>query len=108
MALVVCCLLLTLAPVRNQRRPHSSLRTSIWGNIRRNAANLKKLTKAIKEVEQFQQEFGPFDDTLKVNVGELKEGFVSQTMLMAQMKTSINEMKGSIEDLQVGLGLRFH
>ena len=41
---------------------------------------------------------------MKVNVDELKEGFVSQTMLMAQMKTSINEMKGSIEDLQVGLG----
>ena len=36
----------------------------------------------------------------------MKKGFVSQTMLMAQMKTSTNEMKGSIEDLQVGLGLQ--
>ena len=43
---------------------------------------------------------------MKVNVDELKEGFVSQTMLMAQMETSINEMKGSIEDLQVGLGFK--
>ena len=102
--MVVCCLLLTLATVRNQRRSKPSFRTTIWGSIRRNEANLKKLTKAIKETGQFQQEFGPIVNTLKQNVDDMKEGFASQTMLLAQMKTSINEIKGNIGYSQKNLG----
>ena len=102
--MVVCCLLLTLATVRNQRRPKPSFRTTIWGSIRRNEADLKNLTKAIKETGQFQQEFGPIVDTLKENVDDMKEGFASQTRLMAQMKTSINEMKENIGHSQKDLG----
>ena len=103
-ALVVYCLLLTLAPVRNQRRSKRSFRRTIWGSIRRNEDDLKKLTKAINETEQFQQEFGPIVDTLKENVDDMKEGFASQTRLMAQMKTSINEMKENIGHSQKDLG----
>ena len=60
--------------------------------------DLKKLTRAIKETQQFEEEFnGKIVDTLKENVDDVKEGFASQTMLMAEMTTSIDEMRDAIE-----------
>ena len=100
-AVLVVCLLLTLALLVQDASARSFLRIrprkSIWSNIRGNAADIKKL---IKETQQFEQEVGPVIDTLKENVEDMKEGFAAQTMLMAQMKTSVNDMKDSIGDLQ--------
>ena len=104
--LVVICLLLTLAllsgnaSAKRRPRPRPRPRRSIWSSIRRNAAEIKKLSTKIKETEQFEQEFGPVIDTLKENVDDMKEGFAAQTMLMAQMRTSMNDMKDSIRNLQ--------
>merc|ERR1711990_1154647 len=103
-AQVVICLLLTLALIVEEassknlwkRRP----RRSIWSSIRRNAADIRKLTRAINETQQFEQEFGPVVDALKENVNDMKEGLVSQNMLMAQMKTRMHDMKDAIENLQ--------
>ena len=100
-SLVVICLLLTVALLvqgASARRPFRIRpRKSIWSHIRGNAADIKKL---INENQQFEQEIGPVIDTLKENVDFMKEGFAAQTMLMAQMKTSMNDMKGSIGNLQ--------
>ena len=104
--LVVICLLLTLAllsgnaSAKRRPRPRPRPRRSIWSSIRRNAAEIKKLGTKIEETKQFEQEFGPVIDTLKENVDDMKEGFAAQTMLMAQMKTSMNDMKDSIGNLQ--------
>ena len=104
--LVVICLLLTLAllsgnaSAKRRPRPRPRPRRSIWSSIRRNAAEIKKLSTKIKETEHFEQEFGPVIDTLKEDVDDMKEGFAAQTMLMAQMKTSMNDMKDSIGNLQ--------
>ena len=99
-ALVFLTFALTLignaSAFRISRRP----RSSIWSNIRRNAADVRKLTRAVNKTQQFEQAIGPVVKTLKENVDNMKEGFVSQTKLMAQMKTSINDMKGNIEHLQ--------
>ena len=100
-SLVVICLLLTVALLVQDasarrllwRRP----RKSIWSHIRGNAADIKKL---INENQQFEQEIGPVIDTLKENVDDMKEGFAAQTMLMAQMKTSMIDMKDAIANLQ--------
>ena len=103
--LVVICLLLTLAllsgnaSAKRRPRPRPRPRRSIWSSIRRNAAEIKKLGTKIKETKQFEQEFGAVIDTLKENVDDMKEGFAAQTMLMAQMKTSMNDMKDAIENL---------
>ena len=105
-ALLVVCLLLTLevedgsAEKLWKRTP----RSSIWSSMRGNAADInlsfiKELSRAINETRQLEQDFGPVVDTLKENVEDMKEGFVSQTMLMAQMKTSIHDMKDAIENL---------
>ena len=106
--LVVVCLLFTLAHLsetasarkRPRPRPRPWPRRNIILIIRRNAAEIKKLSTKIKETEHFEQEFGPVIDTLKENVDDMKEGFAAQTMLMAQMRTSMNDMKDSIGDLQ--------
>ena len=106
--LVVNCLLLTLAHLsetvsarkRPRPRPRPWPRRNIILIIRRNAAEIKKLTGALKEAQQFEQEIGPVIDTLKENVDDMKEDFVAQTMLMAQMKTSMIDMKDAIDNLQ--------
>ena len=106
--LVVNCLLFTLAHLsetasarkRLRPRPRPWPRRNIILIIRRNAAEIKKLTGALKEAQQFEQEICPVVDRLKENVDDMKEGFAAQTMLMAQMKTSMNDMKGAIENLQ--------
>ena len=58
---------------------------------------MKKLAEAINERQQIQQEFGPivqqFVDTLKENMDNMKEGFGSMTLMMAQMKTSIENLQ---------------
>lgn len=54
----------------------------------------------MNETQQFEGEFGPIVDTLKENVDDVKVGFSSQTMLMAEMKTSIDDMKEAFEHLQ--------
>ena len=48
----------------------------VWSHIGRNAADIKKN---------------------KENVDIMKQGFASQTMLMAEMTTSIDEMRDAIE-----------
>ena len=65
----------------------------IWGKIWKNNAAIKKLTNTIDETQQIQQGFGSALATLKENVDDMKEDFVTMTMRMAQMKTSINDMK---------------
>ena len=57
---------------------------------------MKKLAKAINETQRFQQEFGPVVDTLKENMDDMKEGFASMTLMMAQMKMSIENLQNII------------
>ena len=78
---------------RPRPMPRPRQRPSIWSSIKRNAADMKKLTKAINETQRFQQEFGPVVDTLKENMDDMKEGFASMTLMMAQMKTSIANLQ---------------
>ena len=104
--MLVVCLLLTLAlmsgnaSARKRLRPRPRPRRSIWGSIRRNAAEIRKLTRVINQTQESDQEYSPAINTLKENVDDMKEDFVAQTMMMAEMKTSMNDMKGAIEDLQ--------
>ena len=73
---------------------------------------MKKLMKAINETQQIQQEFGPVVDKLKENMDDMKEGFGTMTLAMAQMKTSIENLQEVIgtetdagaEDLQIEKG----
>ena len=105
-ALVVVCLLLTLALLDAKKfwkRPRRR-RKSIWGSIRENADDIGKLTGAIDETKQPQQELGPIVSTLKGNVDGMKEGFLSMTLMMAQMKTSMNDMKDRMDNLQKIIG----
>lgn len=107
--LVVCFFLIIAfldASAKNKKKSSQRIRgrKTIWSSIRRNAADIKRLTFAIKETQQLQQEFGQEINTLKENVDDMKEGFLSMPLMMAQMKTSINEMKGDIENLQKDIG----
>ena len=109
-AVVALCLLHTVALLsgnssamkrpRPRPRPKPWPRRNIWSSIRRNEAEIKKLSGALKETQLFEQEIGPVIDKLKENVDDMKEGFAAQTMLMAEMKTSMNDMEDSIENLQ--------
>ena len=109
-AMVALCLLHTVALLsgnssamkrpRPRPRPKPWPRRNIWSSIRRNEAEIKKLSGALKETQLFEQEIGPVIDKLKENVDDMKEGFAAQTMLMAEMKTSMNDMEDSIENLQ--------
>ena len=104
--MLVVCLLLTLAlmsgnaSARKRLRPRPRPRRSIWGSIRRNAAEIRKLTRVINQTQESDQEYSPAINTLKENVDDMKEDFVAQTMMMAEMKTSVNDMKEAIEILQ--------
>ena len=97
-ALVVVCLLLTLALLdakkfsKRPRRRRKNIWSSITYAIRQNAYDIGKLTGAIDETKQPQQELGPIVSTLKENVDDMKKGFLSMTLMMAQMKTSMNDM----------------
>jgi len=75
-------------------------RRSIWGSIRRNGADIRKLSRAIEETQKFEQDFDPVIETLKENVDDMKKGFASQTLMIAQMKKSTDDMKDSIKDLE--------
>ena len=68
-ALVVICFLLTIALIQNASAKGFS--RSIWTSIRSNADDIK---------------------TNKENVDNMKQDFASQTMLMTQMNTTINDM----------------
>ena len=57
---------------------------------------MKKLAKAINETQRFQQEFGPVVNILKENMDNMKEGFASMTLMMAQMKISIENLQNII------------
>ena len=57
---------------------------------------MKKLTKAIKETQLIQMEFRPVVDKLKENMDDMKEGFASMTLMMAQMKMSIENLQNII------------
>ena len=101
-AVVALCLLHTVALLngnssamkrpRPRPRPKPWPRRNIWSSIRRNEAEIKKLSGALKETQLFEQEIGPVIDKLKENVDDMKEGFAAQTML--------NDMEDSIENLQ--------
>ena len=101
-AVVALCLLHTVALLsgnssamkrpRPRPRPKPWPWRNIWSSIRRNEAEIKKLSGALKETQLFEQEIGPVIDKLKENVDDMKEGFAAQTML--------NDMEDSIENLQ--------
>ena len=93
-------------PIRWRPRPRPGRRPSIWSSLKRNAADVKKLAKAINETQRFQQEFGPVVDTLKENMDDMKEGFASMTLMMAQMKMSIMNLQKVIgTETEMGSGL---
>ena len=99
-AALVCLLLALVLIGLASAKKKNNKRRSIWGSIRRNGADIKRLTRAINVTTQFEQEFGPVIETLKENVGDMKAGFASQTLMIAQMKTSIDDMKDAFEHLQ--------
>ena len=109
-ALVVVCLFLTLALLdakkfsKRPRRRKKSIYGAAFMLIRENAYDIGKLTRAIEETKQPQQELGPIVNTLKANVDGMKEGFLSMTLMMAQMKTSMNDMKDRMDNLQKIIG----
>ena len=70
---------------------------NIWRETMRNNATVKKLANTIDETQQIQQEFGSAVDALEENVEDMKKDFVSMTMEMAQIKTSINDKKDTGE-----------
>ena len=102
-AALVVCLLLTLEALldasatkrkklsERPRRP----RKTIWSSIRRNAADVRQLTRALNETKPFGQEIGPIVDTLKDNVDNMKEGFASQTMMIRKLTRATNETEQS-------------
>ena len=105
-AVLVVCVLLTLFSIISTRglasakKKKNVRRRSIWGSIRRNGADIRKLTRAIEETQKFEQDFDPVIETLKENVDDMKKGFASQTLMIAQMKKSTDDMKDSIKDLE--------
>ena len=70
---------------------------NIWRETMRNNATVKKLANTIDETQQIQQEFGSAVDALEENVEDMKKDFVSMTMEMTQIKTSINDKKDTGE-----------
>ena len=106
-ALVVCCLLfltlLALHDVSAAKRKRLSGRPrrprSIWSSIRRNTADIRRLTRALNEDKQFGQGIGPIVDTLKDNVDNMKEGFASQTMMIRKLTTATNATEQSHQEL---------
>ena len=70
---------------------------NIWRETMRNNATVKKLANTIDETQQIQQEFGSTVDALEENVEDMKKDFVSMTMEMTQIKTSINDKKDTGE-----------
>ena len=107
---VVVCLFLTLAILdakkfsKRPRRRRKNIWSSITYAIRQNAYDIGKLTGAIDETKQPQQELGPIVSTLKENVDDMKKGFLSMTLMMAQMKTSMTDMKDRMDNLQQIIG----
>ena len=106
-AVLVVCVLLSLFSIVSTRglasakkKKKNVRRRSIWGSIRRNGAGIRKLARAIEETQKFEQEFDPVIETLKENVDDMKKGFASQTLMIAQMKKSTDDMKDSIKDLE--------
>ena len=104
--LVVCCLLLTLLPLHDvsaAKRKRLSGRSrrprSIWSSIRRNTADIRRLTRALNEDKQFGQGIGPVVDTLKDNVDNMKEGFASQTMMIRNLARATNATEQSQQEL---------
>ena len=104
--LVVCCLLLTLLPLHDvsaAKRKRLSGRSrrprSIWSSIRRNAADIRRLSRALNDDKQFGQEIGPVVDTLKDNVDNMKEGFASQTMMIRNLARASNATEQSQQEL---------